>query len=209
MSRVTEIRYVGYGVVGFRRRARLLRGEVGPGRSRRRARTRCGCSAQGHDEPCVVRLRQSDANHVDVIALATDSRADVDALHAKVTAAGMPHHPSAARAHRARRRLWFPLLQPRWPAVRDFQRRGARAEPRDRALGRHSRAHQPHRAAFAGSPGDWCKFFTEVLGFRVSDWLGDFMCFLRCNSRAPSHCHPAGAALPQPCGLRHDAVSTT
>ena len=27
------------------------------------------------------------------------------------------------------------------------------------------------------------QFFTEVLGFRVSDWLGDFMCFLRCNVR--------------------------
>jgi catechol 2,3-dioxygenase-like lactoylglutathione lyase family enzyme len=37
------------------------------------------------------------------------------------------------------------------------------------------------------------RFFTEVLGFRVSDWLGDFMCFLRCNSA-----HHRLAILPGP-----------
>jgi len=26
------------------------------------------------------------------------------------------------------------------------------------------------------------KFYTEVLGFRVSDWLGDFFVFMRCNT---------------------------
>ncbi|MGG2305157.1 VOC family protein, partial [Salmonella enterica] len=25
------------------------------------------------------------------------------------------------------------------------------------------------------------RWFCDVLGFKVSDWLGDFMCFLRCN----------------------------
>jgi len=44
------------------------------------------------------------------------------------------------------------------------------------------------------------RFFTDVLGFRVSDWLGDFMCFLRCNSA-----HHRLAILPGPPRLNHVA----
>ena len=44
------------------------------------------------------------------------------------------------------------------------------------------------------------KFFIDVLGFRVSDWLGDFMCFLRCNSA-----HHRLAILPGPPCLNHVA----
>jgi hypothetical protein len=39
-----------------------------------------------------------------------------------------------------------------------------------------------------------------VLGFRISDWLGDFMCFLRCNSA-----HHRIAFLPGPPCLNHVA----
>jgi hypothetical protein len=53
--------------------------------------------------------------------------------------------------------------------------------------------HSPQQAALV-------KFFTDVLGFRVSDWLGDFMCFLRCNSA-----HHRVAILPGPPCLNHVA----
>jgi catechol 2,3-dioxygenase-like lactoylglutathione lyase family enzyme len=48
------------------------------------------------------------------------------------------------------------------------------------------------------------RFFTEVLGLRVSDWLGDFMCFLRCNSA-----HHRIALLPGPPCLNHVAYDMT
>jgi catechol 2,3-dioxygenase-like lactoylglutathione lyase family enzyme len=44
------------------------------------------------------------------------------------------------------------------------------------------------------------QFFCDVLGFRVSDWLGDFMCFLRCNDA-----HHRLAILPGPPCLNHVA----
>jgi hypothetical protein len=44
------------------------------------------------------------------------------------------------------------------------------------------------------------KFFTDAMGFRISDWLGDFMCFLRCNSA-----HHRIAILPGPACLNHVA----
>ena len=57
----------------------------------------------------------------------------------------------------------------------------------------HIVLHSPdHQAAVT--------FFTEVLGFRVSDWLGDFMVFLRCNSA-----HHRLAILPGPPCLNHVA----
>jgi catechol-2,3-dioxygenase len=44
------------------------------------------------------------------------------------------------------------------------------------------------------------RFFVDVLGFKVSDWLGDFMCFLRCNQW-----HHRIALLPGPPCLNHVA----
>jgi Glyoxalase/Bleomycin resistance protein/Dioxygenase superfamily len=44
------------------------------------------------------------------------------------------------------------------------------------------------------------QWFIDVLGFRLSDWLGDFMSFLRCNSA-----HHRIAFLPGPPCLNHVA----
>src|SRR6185437_10697816 len=43
-------------------------------------------------------------------------------------------------------------------------------------------------------------FYEQFLGFRVSDWLGDFMGFLRCN--AVHHCL---AFIPGPASFNHAA----
>ncbi len=44
------------------------------------------------------------------------------------------------------------------------------------------------------------EWFCDVLGFKLSDWLGDFMAFLRCNSA-----HHRIAILPGPPCLNHVA----
>ncbi len=57
----------------------------------------------------------------------------------------------------------------------------------------HIVLHSPdHKAAV--------QFFIEVLGFRLSDWIGDFMAFLRCNEW-----HHRIAVLPGPPCLNHVA----
>jgi hypothetical protein len=83
MSRVTEIRHVGYGVIDFEAERRFYTADWGLEETSRRDGT-AWFRAPGHDEPNVLRLRQSDANHLDVIALATASRSDVDVLHARL-----------------------------------------------------------------------------------------------------------------------------
>ena len=198
MSRVTEIRYVGYGVADFE----AERGFYADDWGLQQIAENDGMawfSAAGSDEPHVVRLRASDTNHVDVIALAADSRADVDALHVKVSEAGcrIVHAPQALDSPGGG--YGFRFFSPDGLPF-EVSAEVARGEARE--VGRwegipvrisHIVLHSPDHHAAA-------RFFTDVLGFRVSDWLGDFMVFLRCNSA-----HHRLAILPGPPCLNHVA----
>ena len=87
MNRVTEIRYVGYAVPDLEAERAFYAEQW----QLVEAGERDGMvyfAADGGEEGYVVRLRAAEEKRVDVIALAADSRADVDALHDKVVAAG-------------------------------------------------------------------------------------------------------------------------
>jgi catechol 2,3-dioxygenase-like lactoylglutathione lyase family enzyme len=57
-----------------------------------------------------------------------------------------------------------------------------------------------HVVLHSPNPAAAVKFYTEILGFRISDWLGDFMTFLRCNKM-----HHRLGILPGPACLNHVA----
>jgi catechol 2,3-dioxygenase-like lactoylglutathione lyase family enzyme len=198
MARVTEIRHVGYGVTAFDAEREFYATRWGL----EVAAEELGMvwfRAQGHDEPFVVRLRRSDANHLDVIALAADSRNDVDLLHEKVAAAGcrLIHPPRALTGPGGGYgfRFFSPDGLP-FEISSDVARGPCRAVARWEGIPlriSHVVLHSPR-------PAQAVKFFTDVLGFRISDWLGDFMCFLRCN-----RAHHRIAILPGPPCLNHVA----
>lgn len=198
MSRVTEIRYVGYGVVDFDAERRFYTDDWGLAEVAATDEA-AWFKTHGHDEHHVVRLRKADVNHVDVIALAADTRGDVDALHDKVVAAGckIVHTPRDLDAPGGGYgfRFFSPDGLP-FEVSSDVARGDARDVARWEALPvniGHIVLHSPDHQAMV-------RFFVEVLGFRVSDWLGDFMCFLRCNSA-----HHRIAILPGPPCLNHVA----
>ncbi|KPL67150.1 oxidoreductase [Erythrobacter sp. SG61-1L] len=202
MSRVTEIRYVGYGVAEFEAERAFYAGNWGL----EEVAAEDGMAwfkASGSAEHHVVRLRASDANHVDVISLAAASRADVDALHGKVVEAGcrIVHAPQGLDAPGGGYgfRFFSPDGLP-FEISSDVARGESRPVARWEGIPvriSHIVLHSPdHQAAV--------RFFTDVLGFRVSDWLGDFMCFLRCNSA-----HHRLAILPGPPCLNHVAYDMT
>lgn len=198
MSRVTEIRYVGYGVADLAAEQAYY-GEVFGLEPVASDDGMVWFKTPGHDEHHVVRLRQADTNRVDVIALAADSRADVDALFAKVRAAGAkfvsePHELSSPGGGYGFR-FFSPdglLLEISSDVARGAKRDLARWEGLPVKIS-HIVVHSPDHHALVA-------FFTDVLGLRVSDWLGDFMCFLRCNSA-----HHRIAILPGPPCLNHVA----
>ena len=202
MTRVTDIRYVGYGVADFEAERRFY-AETWGLQEVAAQDTMAWFKAQGDDEHHVVRLRASDSNHLDLIVLAADSRDSVAALHEQVAAAGcrIVHGPrdldTPGGGHGFR--FFSPDGLP-------FEISSDVARGNPRSVGRwegiplrisHIVLHSPdHQAAV--------RFFVEVLGFRVSDWLGDFMCFLRCNSA-----HHRIAILPGPPCLNHVAYDMT
>ena len=198
MSRVTEIRYVGYGVTDLDVERAFYRdvwglSEIGEQDGM------WHFAAHGNDELYVARIRKAEEKRIDVIALAADTRADVDALHEKVTAAGCqiifpPRDLTTLGGGYGFR--FFSRDGLSFEISAEVARGGKREMVRWDAVPQkisHIVMHAPnHKDAIA--------FFVDVLGFKVSDWLGDFMCFLRCNEA-----HHRVAFLPGPPSLNHVA----
>ncbi len=198
MSRVTEIRYVGYALPDLDVERAFYRDVWGM--------TEAGehdgmihFAAPGSEEPYVVRLRRAEQKRVDVIGLAADSRVDVDALHERVAAAGCKiiFEPRALTSLGGGYgfRFFSPDGLP-FETSAEVERGQARPLQRWEAAPErisHVVLHSPrHKEAV--------QFFIEVLGFRLSDWIGDFMAFLRCNAW-----HHRLAILPGPPCLNHVA----
>ena len=198
MTRVSDIRYVGYGVPDLAAEATFYREAWGL----KPVGEKDGMvyfAAEGDDELAVVRLRQSDAKRVDVIALAADSRTDVDALFANVVNAGCKVIFEPKDLDSFGGGYGFRFFSPdglTFEVSSDVERGSSRPLKRWDGIPAkisHIVLHSPNHKAMA-------QFFVDVLGFKVSDWLGDFMCFLRCNQW-----HHRLAILPGPPCLNHVA----
>lgn len=202
MSRVTEIRHVAYGVADFEAERAFYADKWGLQQVEATA-DMAWLRTAGGTEPYAVRLRRSDANHLDAIAFAAADRAAVDALHQRLVDAGcrIIHAPRA-------------LTSPGGGyGLRCFSPDGLPLEISSDVAPAPGRTVQrwegipvgiSHIVLHAPNVQATVAFFTDVLGFRVSDWLGDFMCFLRCNSA-----HHRVAILPGPPCLNHVAYDMT
>jgi catechol 2,3-dioxygenase-like lactoylglutathione lyase family enzyme len=199
---VTDIRYIGYGLPDVEAERTFYRDVWGL----REASARDGCyylAAESDDEPFVVRLRHSPHQRVDVIALAADSRADVESLFAKVQADGCKiiFEPKVLTAYAGGYGFrFFHKEGLPFEVSCDYERGPTRQLAANEAIPEkisHIVLHSPNHKAMV-------QFFVDVLGFRVSDWLGDFMCFLRCNEW-----HHRIAILPGPPSLNHVAYDMT
>lgn len=195
---VTDIRYVGYGLPDVQAERTFYRDVWGL----REAASQEGChyfAAEGDDEPFVVRLRAAQDRRVDVIALAADNRTSVTELFAKVKADGCriifePKNLAGFGGGYGFRFFHKDGLP--FEVSCDYERGPKRQLDRAEAIPEkisHIVLHSPNHKAMV-------EFFVNVLGFRVSDWLGDFMCFLRCNEW-----HHRIAILPGPPCLNHVA----
>lgn len=198
MSSVNEIRYVGYCTTDLEAESTFYTDFWGL----EPVPTDDGMAwfkTQGHDEHQVVRLREGDVNRVDIIQLSAENRADVDALAAKVAASGcrISHEPRELDTPGGGYGFCFFS-----PDGLHFGISADVATGTKREIGRwegvpikisHIVIHSPDHKAL-------CQWFIDVLGFKLTGWLGDFMCFLRCNSA-----HHRLAILPGPPYLNHVA----
>jgi catechol 2,3-dioxygenase-like lactoylglutathione lyase family enzyme len=198
MSRVTDVRYVGYAVPDLAAerafyldtwKLKLVAEEDGL----------TYFATEGHDELYVVRLRHSDVQRVDVVALAADNRADVDALHQQVIASGCTIIFAPRELDSFGGGYGFRFFNPDGMEMEisaDVARGTARAlEPREAIPEKISHVvfHSPQHKEIT-------QWFIDTLGFKLSDWIGDFMSLIRCNSA-----HHRIAFLPGPACLNHIA----
>jgi catechol 2,3-dioxygenase-like lactoylglutathione lyase family enzyme len=160
-------------------------------------------AAAGDDEPYVVRLRHAEDSRIDVIAFAADAAADVNDLFARVKADNCQiiFEPKALSGFSGgygfrffnKDGLPFEISCEYEPGPK---RQLGPSETIPEKIS-HIVLHSPNHKSMV-------QFFVDVLGFRVSDWLGDFMCFLRCNEW-----HHRIAILPGPPSLNHVAYDMT
>lgn len=198
MSRVTEIRYVAYAVTDLAAERSFYVEKWGL-HEVAEENGLVYLATEGHDELYVVRLREAEEKRIDVISFAADSQDDVNTLYESVEAAGCKiiHPPQQLTQFGAG--YGFRFFSPEGMSFEissDVERGQAREVRADEGLPERI----SHIVMHAPEIKETAKFFTDVLGFQISDWLGDFMVFLRCN-----HWHHRLAFLPGPPCLNHVA----
>lgn len=202
MARVTDVRYVGYAVPdlaaehSFYTENWKLKDVTPAGGA---ADGMIYLATQGNDELYVVRLRQSEVRRVDVVALAADSRADVDALHGQVAASGCQIIFAPRDLDSFGGGYGFRFFNPDGIAM-EISADVARGSARPLAVGEAIPEKISHVVFHSPQHKEITQWFIDVLGFRLSDWIGDFMSLIRCNTA-----HHRIAFLPGPACLNHIA----
>jgi len=160
-------------------------------------------AAEGSPHPFVIRLRQDTDRKTDLIGFSAASRADVDALFDQAKAADCRIIAEPGPAEGPAGGYAFRFFDPDGRAIEvicDTRPRAFRTLGKGEAIPiglSHIVLHTP-------DPKKLVAFYEEVLGFRLSDWIGEFMAFLRCNSA-----HHRLAVLPGPPALNHVAFDVS
>ena len=156
-------------------------------------------AAVGSPHPYVIRLRQDAEKKTDLLGFLAATPADVDAIYAQALVLGAKAIAAPAPA----------LTLGGGYSARFFDIDGHAVELIAGATQRETRQVAPGEAIPVGlshivlhSPDvpKLAKFYEEALGFKLSDWVGQFMIFMRCN---PAH-HRI-AIMRGPAALNHIA----
>ncbi|AKH42883.1 2,3-dihydroxy-p-cumate/2,3-dihydroxybenzoate 3,4-dioxygenase [Altererythrobacter atlanticus] len=160
-------------------------------------------AAEGRPHPYVIVLREDAERKTDLVGFSAASREDLEAIFQQVKDAGAKIIAEPGPASGPAGGWAFRFFDPDGHAIEvlcDARQREFRKLAKGEAIPEgisHVVFHSPDHAALA-------EFYQRALGFRLSDWIGDFMVFLRCN---PAH-HRL-AILPGPPALNHIAFDVS
>ncbi len=160
-------------------------------------------AAEGSAHPYVIRLRADKERKTDLIGFSATSRMDVDQLFSQVQAAGAKIIAEPAEMTGLEGGYGFRFFDPDGRALEVVCEANPR-ETRQLAAGEAIPLGLSHVVFHSPRHKELAEFYQDALGFRLSDWIGDFMVFLRCN---PAH-HRL-AILPGPPALNHIAFDVS
>lgn len=135
----------------------------------------------GSPEQYVLRVRQADRPGTDLLAFGVATMADVDTLARDIEGRGIRLVSEPAKLDTPGVGYGFRFFDPDGRVIEisaDVEARAFReveeGEGRPRRLS--------HVVVNTDDVERMKTFYEDVLGFRLSDWLEDYMCFLRCQS---------------------------
>ncbi len=196
--RVTKLRYVGLAGPDFAAEQGFLRDPWGL-REVARDGELAYFRAEGSDEPYVTRLRGAEKRGLDLIGFAAENKAAVDALAQNLARDGVKMISEPKRLHAPGGGYGFRCFDLDGHAL-EISADSKPGEARELRRGESIPAELSHIVLHTPDIKKSIAFYEKHLGFRVSDWLGDFMCFVRCNE-----VHHSIAFLPGPPALNHVA----
>lgn len=135
-------------------------------------------STPAHPEQYIVRVRQSEDKRLDLIAFAVDTPDEVDALAQRLASAGITMVREPGPIDTPGGGYGFRFFDPDGRLLEvssDVQEKEYRAlEARESVPQKLS-----HVVINTTNVAKTKAFYESFLGFRLSDWLGDMMCFMR------------------------------
>ncbi len=155
--------------------------------------------APGSTEPFITRWRGAAKRSLDVIGFAVDNRGTVDALAQRFARGGVKLISDPKRLDSPGGGYGFRCFDPHGHTL-EISSDVATVAPRELKRGESIPAVLSHVVLHTPDIKKSVNFYEEQLGFKVSDWLGDFMSFLRCNE-----VHHSIAFIPGPACLNHVA----
>jgi catechol 2,3-dioxygenase-like lactoylglutathione lyase family enzyme len=195
---VTKLRHVGLAAPNFDDERAFLSGVWGL-REVGRDGDVAYFATEASPEAFVFRLRKADEKRMDVLAFGAEDAAAVEAIAARLASNGVElvGEPGKLSAPGGGYGFRFFDIDGRVVEVSsDVEDRPARALGKGESIP----ATLAHVVMHTGNIPRTVKFYEDQLGFRISDWLGEFMCFARCNAM-----HHSIAFLPGPTAINHVA----
>lgn len=138
-------------------------------------------AAEGSSNAYVLRLRSAGQKRIDAISFAVASDAAVDARAERLAAAGIKLISRPQRIAGPGGGYGFRFFDIDGRTV-EISSSVAGRTARQLARGESIPASLTHVVLHTPDLKKSVAFYEQQLDFRVSDWLGEFMCFLRCNT---------------------------
>lgn len=138
-------------------------------------------AAEGSPENYILRVRKADDKRMDLIAFGAEDQAHVDEIAESVAASGAGFISEPGEMKTPGGGYGFRFFDPDGRTVEVSS--DVEARPfRELEPGESIPVGISHAVLASGKQLETIEFYKQHLGFKMSDWIADMMCFMRCTT---------------------------